>query len=291
MYAMVCGGSRVHPSPAALAWLHGYVRAFALRRLILGGAARCNVTVQAWAKDAGIPTEPIPTDWHPGNAHGAIRVAGYLRLLTRYMSGQLCLLALPGGEGTAYVAAQAQRLGLPVYVYTEETSMTETKKDAVESPIPMLEDDIADVPVPATLAKTLQDAPGQAIPPPPWGEHEALLQGFLGHLLGCIQREVLHESRDILELVKATIRLIDTAASKQAEINDHAQYQLSDALTKLQTQGLQVRQDPYTATVRAMSPEGYAVEIGIAKQDTGDLINALPMLTNWLMQSGYKPLP
>ena len=169
--------------------------------------------------------------------------------------------------------------------------MPETKD--VESPIPMLEDgddDIADAPVPATLAKTLQDAPGQAIPPPPWGEHEALLQGFLGHLLGCIQREVLNESRDILELVKATIRLIDSAASKQADINEHAQYQLSDALTKLQTQGVQLRQDPYTATVKAISPEGFEVQIGIVKQETGDLINALPLLTNWLMQSGYKPL-
>src|SRR5215831_8668248 len=137
MYAMVCGGSRVHPSPAALAWLYRHVRAHAVRRLILGGAACCDVTVQAWASDAGIPTEPIPTDWHPGNAHGAIRVAGYLKLLHRYMSGRLCLFALPGGEGTAYVVAQAQRLGLPVYVYPEETAMPETKD--VESPIPMLE--------------------------------------------------------------------------------------------------------------------------------------------------------
>src|SRR5262252_2943105 len=117
MYAMVCGGSRVPPSPAALAWLHGHVRAFALRRLILGGAARCNVTVQAWASGAGIPTEPIPSDWHQGDAYGAIRSAQYLRLLHRYMSDHLCLLALPGGAGTAYIVAQAQRLGLPVYVY------------------------------------------------------------------------------------------------------------------------------------------------------------------------------
>jgi len=285
MHAMVCGGAGLPPSPAALAWLHGHVRAFALRRLILGGAVRCNSTVEAWANDAGIPTEPIPTDWHQGRAQGAIRAAQYLRLLHRYMRGHLCLLALPGGEGTAYVVAQAERLGLPVYVYTERNAMSQMTEG--ESPIPMLEDDIAEVPVPATLAKTLQDAPGQAIPPPPWGEHEALLQGFLSHLLGRLNTEVLSNSRDVLKTLDAIL----VSMQGWMTAREQSPVQIVEGVAKvLSTTGLQLRQDPYTATVKAMSPEGYAVEIFIAKQDTGDLITSLTLLMEWLVKSAYKPL-
>jgi len=243
--------------------------------------------VQAWASGAGIPTEPIPSDWHQGDAYGAIRSAQYLRLLHRYMSDHLCLLALPGGAGTAYIVAQAQRLGLPVYVYREENSMPETKTDTVESPVPMLDDDIADAPVPATLAKTLQDAPGATIPPPPWGEHEALLQGFLSHLLSRFNTEVLSNSKEVLKTLDAILVSMQAwmVAREQSPVQS-----VADLAQVLGTTGVQVRHDPYTATVRALSPEGFEVQIGIAKYETGELINALPMLTHWLVQSGYKPL-
>jgi|SRR5215471_793214 len=287
MYAMVCGGRRhriIHPE---YAWLRMMCQRLGLKTLILGCGTQTSWhgALETWITSQGLVCQRLPDDFRPGHASGCLRYVQYLKLLVRHVQpGTLAVLALPGEQGTAYVVAQAERLGLPVYVY-KENAMSEMTDG--ESPIPMLEDDIAEVPVPATLAKTLQDAPGQAIPPPPWGEHEALLQGFLSHLLSRFNTEVLSNSKEVLKTLDAI--LVSMQAWMVAREQSPVQL-VADLAQVLGTTGLQLRHDPYTATVKALSPEGYAVQIGIAKQDTGELINALPMLTHWLVQSGYKPL-
>ena len=129
-----------------------------------------------------------------------------------------------------------------------------------------------------------QDA---AAPPDAWHAHEVLLLGFTQAL----QRK-LHEG--LLEDHSAITRTLDgvLAAMKGAIETlgtSHAQVvsQLSTALATLQERGLSVVQNPYQATVQAVSPEGYPVSIAIAKREGSELTTALTGLVGWMAQQGY----
>lgn len=300
MHAMICGGRTQSLTPAMTAWLDELRQTLSITVLIPGGSRHLDSALTTWAHMQGVPVAPIPADWQPGHAHGAVRSGVYLDLLTQYSTAGLALLALPGGEGTQYLVTLARRLGLPVYLYEEEPMPEMTAPHAPEeSPVPMLDDDIPDVKVPETLVKTLQDAPGgteeagstepQPLTPA-WQQHEALLQGFLGHVSHKLNEEVLSQSKDILDVVKGAIRFIDEAAQRQSLYQDNLLGVLANALTGLQGQGLQLRHDPYTAEVQALAPQGFAVTLTVKKQDTSDLIATLQGLMQWLAQEGYKPV-
>lgn len=70
--------------------------------------------------------------------------------------------------------------------------------------------------------------------------------------------------------------------------NEHASYQLSDALLKWQEHGLQVRGDAYKLRVQAVSPQGLPVVIEVAKPDAPQLVEGLEALLAWLVGAGFR---
>ena len=157
--------------------------------------------------------------------------------------------------------------------------------DVLAMPVP---DNVLLVPNAGTVVvgTTPQPIPMNA-PSDTWHAHEALLLGFTEAL----QRR-LHEG--LLEDHSAITRTLDgvLAAMKGAIETlgaSHAQVvsQLSTALATLQERGLSVVQNPYHATVQAVSPEGYPVSIAIAKRDGSELTTALTSLVGWLAKQGY----
>jgi hypothetical protein len=168
-------------------------------------------------------------------------------------------------------------------------------------------DDIQDPAVPESLVQVLQEAqqaPHPDTPTPAWQQHEALLQGFLGLVQGRLQawiaeeHKALQAARAVCDLehqrlcqgLEAVTRLAQHAVTTAQQVNEHAQYSLSDAVLKLQERGVQLHHDPYSADVQALSPQGFPVTIHVAKHEVSELIGALPALTGWLAQEGYKPV-
>jgi hypothetical protein len=149
-------------------------------------------------------------------------------------------------------------------------------------------DDIPDPEVPPALLKAVTGTlePSAAIPER-FGEHQALLQGFCQVLQGKIHEALYTELKDHTAALEASYQAVHAWAEKLVQANEHAQYQLSAALTQLQEHGLGLRSDPYTASVTARSPEGFGVTITLAKADASDLTSALPALLAWLAQSRY----
>lgn len=69
--------------------------------------------------------------------------------------------------------------------------------------------------------------------------------------------------------------------------NEHASYQLSDALAKVQTGGLTISGSPYAVTIKALTSEGFEVQFRIEKREVGEMVEELERLMPWLASNGY----
>jgi hypothetical protein len=301
MHVMVCGGRKHFLTPEEMDWLEYLRRSLLMTVLIPGGGTFVDAALTAWAYQAGVRVEPIPADWTGTYAHGPHRSLAYLKLLRTWLPpGSLRLLALPGGEGTAYLRTGALRLGLPVLTYPDKEilmpEMTVTPPD--DSPVPHLgdadvPDDIPDPPVLDSRTAAL-DAPSAAAhapnppgaPEPVWQQHEALLHGFLTHLLQRLNSELFADSREIMKTVDAVLKLVEASAARQDRDTSQAWSQLVGVLE----QGIALRHDPYEAHVKSVSPEGFVIDITLKKADAGGLVQAMTGLTQWLIEHHYKPL-
>lgn len=168
--------------------------------------------------------------------------------------------------------------------------MTEAPPSPLDPP-----DDISAVTVPPATVEAVTPQPEPALPDA-LRPFEPLMQGFLQvvqrHLkaqmdeyhsdlksrLGAIDTEHLR----LCATLETVTKLAQQSVSTAGETNEHAHYQLSDALLKLQEQGLALRHDPYILRVQAVAPHGYPVEFQVAKTSVQDLITALPALLEWL---------
>lgn len=160
-------------------------------------------------------------------------------------------------------------------------------------------DDIADPAIPppleaalTTMEASLKDKATPEMPPPlpaHFGEHEALLQGFCQHLLHRLEtqgQEYYRAGSKAIDQVWHTTKEFVESLRGQ---NEHALYQFSDTLLKMQEQGISLRHDPYTAELRLLSPNGFSVLIRIAKPSQQDLLAELKELTDWCANVGCKP--
>src|SRR5262249_20407776 len=157
-------------------------------------------------------------------------------------------------------------------------------------PIPPDPDDIPEPEVPPAVAAAVMSASTEDAPTPAWAEHEALLQGFCQQFQKRFEREWLTSGTKLMQALDVMSQSMQRWIEGHLQANEHSQYQLSDALLKLQERGVQLRHDPYTADVTAMSPQGFGIVIHVAKHEVSELIGALPALTGWLAQEGYKPV-
>jgi YspA, cpYpsA-related SLOG family len=305
MYVMVCGGRLHFLTPAEMDWLDSLRQSLPMTVLIPGGGKFVDAALTAWAYQAGVHVEPIPADWAGTAAHGPHRSLAYLKLLQTWLPpGSLRLLVLPGGEGTNYLRMGALRLGLPVLTYPEKEilmapEMTVTPPD--DSPVPHLgdtdiPDDIPDPSVPDARTAALEAPSAQAnapsppeAPEPVWKQHEALLQGFLGHLLHRLDAELISNGKDLLRTIDAMGQSCKTWMEAFSGHSEHAEYQLANMIERLVIHGIQLRQDPYQVEVQALSPQGYPITLRLAKQSTAELVESLPAVLAWFEQSGYRP--
>lgn len=145
---------------------------------------------------------------------------------------------------------------------------------------PAVPDDIPDPVVPEAVL----DAPEPTGPvSPQWREHEALLHGFCQH----VQTWMLDYHTSMMRCMEATLGPVQQCLTQAAAGNEHAQYQLSDALLKLQQDGIKVQTTPYVATVRATTPQGYVLDLQIQKMAAPELVDALTSLMAWLEGAGF----
>lgn len=147
---------------------------------------------------------------------------------------------------------------------------------------------VAPLPNPVTPPAVLDTAHAALQSAQRYGEHNALLHGFCQALSKQVQAEVIDQSKAVLNVITAIYERTTTAVAKLAEANDHASYQLSSALAALQERGVQVTGSPYTATVAAISPDGYLVTLRIEKSDAGALVEELGRLAPWMASQGYS---
>jgi exodeoxyribonuclease-5 len=168
---------------------------------------------------------------------------------------------------------------------------------------PEVADDIPDVSVPASLQETPQEpwVPGleeeaaltQSPPtglPERFGEHEALLQGALAHLMRNFKDACTAYAKDMQRPVDEIYNFVHDQMKIQHEKTRHAETVLDQVTTKIVQQGIQVQHDPYTVTVQSVSPQGFPVALHIAKRDKGELVEELGALVGWLAHNGYKPV-
>lgn len=77
--------------------------------VIQGGADGADELAADWAKARGVPCLEVPADWRKhGSAAGPIRNAKMLAYLPD------CVIAFPGGKGTADMVAKARQAGVRV---------------------------------------------------------------------------------------------------------------------------------------------------------------------------------
>jgi hypothetical protein len=154
-------------------------------------------------------------------------------------------------------------------------------------------DDIADPEVPATTVQAITADVGASTPPPPTAEfnaHEALLQGFCQHLQKLLERNVLEHHKHVIEALNSVCDTVRRWSEGTLHVNEHAAYQLSDALLKLHQDGLQVRHAPYEATVHGQTPAGVGITITVRKQDCNALIDEVSEVEGWLAaKTGLAP--
>jgi hypothetical protein len=98
---------------------------------------------------------------------------------------------------------------------------------------------------------------------------------------------MMEEHQGLAAGMDATLAGIRDWAKTIFSANEHAQYQLSDALLKLQEHGLALRHDPYVATVQTTSPQGFPVTLHLAQASADALAAALGALLARLTTGGY----
>jgi len=145
--------------------------------------------------------------------------------------------------------------------------------------------DPRDCPV-CTAAPTAQP-PAPAPLPPLVLQHEALLQGFCTALQERLSHWILDHHKNMERVLDVTYAACKSRLESVAAQNDHASYQMSDALLKLHDGGLAVLSNPYEASIEAVSPQGYPVMLKIVKKDASELTQAVIGVTAWLQTAGY----
>lgn len=108
MRTIICGGRNNRLSIADMQWLVRLRTDLPITEVMTGGAPGIDRDAKMWAIVNGIPSMEIRADWKlHGKAAGPIRNAAMARW------GE-CVIAFPGGRGTADMVRQAKASELRV---------------------------------------------------------------------------------------------------------------------------------------------------------------------------------
>jgi len=151
-------------------------------------------------------------------------------------------------------------------------------------------DDIPDPVVPAGTGEPSAATPASNGATPVSGVPPALLpmaHGFCDYIQNRLHGWLLDEHRQLAQGMDVTMSGIRDYAQKVLQCNEHAEYQLANALEKIQKEGLAMVSPPYQAVVQATTPSGLPLTLTITKLTAPELVNALTNLEAWLTQQGY----
>jgi hypothetical protein len=165
------------------------------------------------------------------------------------------------------------------------------EQQPLSPPVPPYDDgtpDILDPEVPQEVIEALLPPPAPAPLPPLVLQHEALLQGFCTALQERLSHWILDHHKNMERVLDVTYAACKSRLEAIGTQNEHANYQMSDALLKLHEGGLQITHNPYEATIEAVSPQGFPVQLHLVKKDAGGLIEAVQGVTAWLVSAGYQ---
>jgi ribA/ribD-fused uncharacterized protein len=116
MRLLVCGGREFTDVEYAVLRLHRFNLKQPVSTLISGMARNGDMIGVAWAEAMDIPVDPYPITKDDWASHG--KAAGPIRNQVMLDEGKPDqVIALPGGNGTAHMAAIARVAGIPVIEY------------------------------------------------------------------------------------------------------------------------------------------------------------------------------
>lgn len=112
---LVCGGRNFADEQAVFDWLSSFHKAHPIAVVIHGGAQGADSLAAEWARanaaSEGIKTLCFKADWQTYR-----KAAGPIRNARMIAEGKPdCVIAFPGGVGTANMIKQAEAAGIQVY--------------------------------------------------------------------------------------------------------------------------------------------------------------------------------
>lgn len=116
-----------------------------------------------------------------------------------------------------------------------------------------------------------------------------LAHGFCQYVQGLLGKQLDDAGVKMARSVEQTTNDMATFTKGVLASNEHASYQLSDALAKMQEGGLPLLSPPYQAVLRVETSAGYPLSLTITKSTSGALIEELGKVEGWLQANGYKP--
>jgi exodeoxyribonuclease-5 len=129
-----------------------------------------------------------------------------------------------------------------------------------------------------------------AVPPSVAGLPENLLplaHGFCQYVQGLLGTQLEEAAIRMTKSVDLTMSGMAQYTKGVLTANEHASYQLSDALLKLGEQGLKLVETPYTLQVQVRNPAGVPIIITVRKASAAELLDELTRLEGWLEKQGY----
>ena len=175
-------------------------------------------------------------------------------------------------------------------------------------PVP---DDIPDTfPVPPSLAAEAMDADTPGVPPeaPTTAQEPAggstppamaatippvpdgllpLAHGFCQYVQAQLTAQLTDAGVKMARDVDKTITAMADYTKGVLASNEHASYQISDALLKIMEHGFTISGAPYTATVSAVNTDGFTVTLTIQKHEASSLVEELQRLLPWMQGQGF----
>lgn len=110
MKVLVCGGRGFADRAAVFRALDGLHAKHGIRRIIHGAATGADALASEWARERGVPQIGYPAAWEQGRKAGPLRNQHMLD-----SQEPDCVIAFPGGSGTADMVRRAEAAGVRVW--------------------------------------------------------------------------------------------------------------------------------------------------------------------------------
>jgi YspA, cpYpsA-related SLOG family len=137
MRVLVCGGRDYTDGDRVQTVLMKLHAKYAIELVLTGAAQGADTLGMLWARDHEVPFMGVPAKWSiDGKAAGPKRNERLLKLVRSVGHQNCCVVAFPGGSGTAHMVGIAKEAGLRVWVIDskpEAPVKTEPKAPATKT--------------------------------------------------------------------------------------------------------------------------------------------------------------